>query len=184
MTKQILILEGSPRKKGNSSTLAEQAAAGAREAGAVVETFYLHGLNIAPCTGCDACLKNGICVIDDDMQELYTKLAAADGLILASPIYMYTFTAQLKICLDRWYALWNGNHRFLKGKPVGIILTYGDSDLYTSGAINAIHTFETMFRVFEAGVLWVYGSLMDIGEVNTDVELMRQAFVMGKKIAS
>jgi multimeric flavodoxin WrbA len=184
MAKQILILEGSPRKKGNSSTLADQAANGAREAGAEVESVYLQGLNIAPCNGCDACLQNGICVINDGMQDLYPKLAAADGLILATPIYMYTFTAQLKICLDRWYALWNGNNRFLKGKQVGIILTYGDSDLYTSGAINAIHTFETMFRIFEARVFWVYGSLMDIGEVNNDVELMRKAFVMGKKIAS
>ena len=68
--KNLLILEGSPRKKGNSNTLAAQAAAGATELGAQVETIYLHGLKISPCNGCNACVKTGVCTIKDDMQEL------------------------------------------------------------------------------------------------------------------
>lgn len=184
MTKNILILEGSPRKKGNSTTLAEQAANGARESGAQVESVFLHGMKIAPCNSCDACRKNGICTIRDDMQEIYPKLINADGLILASPIFWFTYSAQLKTCIDRWYSLWNGKHDFLKGKPVGVVLTYGDTDLFTSGGINAIHTLDTMFDFLGAKVDWLYGSLMDVGDAEKDPELMARAITLGKKIAS
>jgi multimeric flavodoxin WrbA len=184
MSKNILILEGSPRKRGNSNMLAEQAAAGAREAGAQVEVVSLHGLKIAPCNGCDACLKTGICTIKDDMQDLSPKVSNADGLILASPIYWYTYSAQLKTCIDRWYALWNGRNDAFKGKPVGFVLTFGDIDVYTSGAINAIYTLDSMFRFLEADIAgWVYGSLMDIGDAAKNPELMQRAYRLGMKIA-
>ncbi len=182
MTKHILILEGSPRKNGNSCTLAEQAAKGVRADGGEPDVVFLQGLKIAPCTSCDACRKNGICTIKDDTQTLYPKLAEADGLILASPIFWFTYSAQLKTCIDRWYSLWNGKHDFLKGKPVGVILTYGDTDLFTSDGINAIHTLDTMFDFLGAKVDWVYGSLMDIGDAEKDPELMAGALALGKKI--
>jgi multimeric flavodoxin WrbA len=184
MTKHILILEGSPRKKGNSCTLAAQSAIGARQAGADVESVFLQRLKIAPCNSCDACRKTGVCTIKDDMQMLYPKLAEADGLILASPIFWFTYSAQLKTCIDRWYALWNGNHDFMKSKPAGVILTYGDTDLFTSGGMNAIHTLDTMFDFLGAKVDWVYGSLMDIGDAEKDAGLMASALALGKKIAA
>ena len=72
--KQILILKSSPRKRANSSILADQVAAGARDAGAAVESFDLHSLNIRPCDACDFCQGAAECVINDDMQMLYPKL--------------------------------------------------------------------------------------------------------------
>jgi multimeric flavodoxin WrbA len=184
MAKQIVILKGSPREGGNSSVLAEQARAGAEAGGAAVESFSLSTMDIHPCDGCDCCRETGVCIVNDDMQTLYTKLPEADGLILASPIYWFTYSAQLKICIDRWYALWNFKHDMLKNKPVGVILTYGDTDLYTSGCINAIHTLETMFRFLEADLAgWVYGTLMDIGDAQKNPELMEKAFQLGRQIA-
>lgn len=184
MSKQIVILKGSPREQGNSGMLADQVAAGAKEAGAQVESFFLHGMNIRPCDGCDFCREMGICAVEDDMQTLYPKLLAADAVVLASPIYWFTYSAQLKTCIDRWYALWNGKNDAFKGKPVGIVLSYGDTDLYTSGGINAIHTFETMFRFLRADIAgWVYGSLSDIGDAQKHPELMQQAYRLGKKLA-
>ncbi len=181
--KNLLILEGSPRKKGNSNTLAAQAAAGAAELGAQVETVYLHGLKISPCNGCDACLKTGICTVKDDMQTLYPKITSTDALLLSSSIYWYTFTGQLKVCIDRWYSIWNGNHELFKNKPVGFILTFGDVDVYTSGAINAIQTLDTMFRFLEADIAgFVYGSMMDIGDAQKNPEVMKQAFEIGKRL--
>ncbi len=94
--RNILILKGSPRERGNSAVLAEKAAEGALAAGAQVESIYLHGLDIRPCDACDLCLEQGECVIEDDMRPLYPKLAAADAILLASPIYWFTFSAQLK----------------------------------------------------------------------------------------
>jgi multimeric flavodoxin WrbA len=184
MSKQIVILKGSPREQGNSSVLADQARAGAEAAGAAVESFYLHGMDIRPCDACDSCRETGTCVIEDDMQNLYPKLLAADALLLASPIYWFTYSALLKLCIDRWYAMWNFKNDMFKGKPIGIVLTYGDSDLYTSGGINAIHTFETMFRFLQADIVgWVYGTLMDVGDAQKDSELMQKAYQLGERLA-
>ncbi|MGE5124124.1 MAG: flavodoxin family protein [Acidobacteriaceae bacterium] len=185
MTVKLLILKGSPREKGNSAALAERAAAGARQAGAQVTSIYLHGLDIRPCDGCDLCIEEGVpCVIEDDMQSLYPKLLEADALLLASPIYWFTYSAQLKLCIDRWYGLWNKHPKAFRGKPVGIILTYGDSDLYTSGGINAIHTFETTFRFLQAPIAGlVYGSASDPGDIDKQPELMQAAYELGSKLA-
>jgi multimeric flavodoxin WrbA len=184
MTKSILILKGSPREKGNSAILADRAADGAREAGAQVESIYLHGLDIRPCDGCDLC-NAGACVIEDDMQPLYPKLASADAIILASPIYWFTMTAQMKLCIDRWYGFQSHKWKEVSRKQFGIILTYGDSDLYNSGAINAIHTFETMCRFLESKVFGiVHGSLMDVGDAEKHPELLQQAYDLGTLLSS
>jgi multimeric flavodoxin WrbA len=180
----IVILKGSPRERGNSSTLAEQVRAGAEAAGAAVETFYLHGMDIRPCDACDFCRGTGICAIADDMHGLYPRLLAADALVLASPIYWFTYSAQLKACIDRWYALTSGKSDVFKGRPVGIVLTFADSDVYTSGAVNAIHAFESMFRYLEADFVGcVYGRLSRVGDAQKDAELMERARQLGEKLA-
>ncbi len=184
MPNKLLILKGSPREKGNSATLADQAAAAASAAGWEVECLSLQSLDIRPCDGCDLCVETGqYCAIDDDMQSLYPKLLEAQALLLATPIYWFTFSAQLKLCIDRWYGLWMFNHHAFEGKRIGIILAYGDSDLYTSGAINAIHTFESMFHYLRAEILGtVHGSLMDVGDAEQHPGLMRAAYELGRKL--
>ena len=132
MSKQILILKASPREKGNTAALAARLAEGARQAGAQVESIYLHGLDIRPCDACDLCKEPGSgCVIEDDMQPIYPKLAEADAIVLASPIYWFTVTAQLKLFMDRCYAFQSTDWQELKHKPFGILLAYGDTDLKT-----------------------------------------------------
>jgi multimeric flavodoxin WrbA len=182
--RKILILKGSPRERGNSSALANRAAEGAQAAGAQVESVYLHGLDIRPCDACDLCLEQGECVIEDDMRPLYSKLAGADAILLASPVYWFTFSAQLKLCMDRWYAFQAHKWKEISGKPFGIILTYGDSDLYTSGAINAIHTFETMCRFLDSRIAGiVHASLDKAGEAEIHPELLEQAYQLGQVLA-
>ena len=185
MPKQILILKGSPREKGNSATLADRLAAGATAAGAQVESIYLHSLDIRPCDACDLCKDPGSgCVIEDDMQPLYPKLTEADAIVLASPIYWFTFSSQLKLCMDRWYAFQSSRYQEIKDKPFGIILTYGDTDLYSSGGINAIHTFESMARFLHgelAGI--VHASLDEAGEAEKQPALMEQAYRLGQQLA-
>ncbi|MFH2040185.1 MAG: flavodoxin family protein [Chloroflexota bacterium] len=184
MQKNILILKGSPRQKGNSNILADQVAEGANQAGALVESVRLHGLDIRPCDACDSCIETGVCVLKDDMQPIYSKLLAADALVLSSPIYWFTYSAQLKTCIDRWYSVWNYKKDLFKSKPVGIVLTYGDSDLYNSGGINAIHSFETMFRFLQADIFGiVHASLDGEGEALQHPELLEQARLLGVKLA-
>ena len=187
MSKNLLIFKGSPREKGNSTILADQAAAGATQAGAQVEVIRLGDLKIGPCTACEACHEpDGTpCIYDDDMQLLYPKLKAADAIVLASPVYYFTFSAQTKLLIDRWYALESKQGSALRGKPFGIVLTYGDSDEYTSGAINAIHTFQSIFNYMKSPIVGiVHGSASDEGDVLKKPELMEAAYQLGQQMAA
>lgn len=184
--KRILVIKGSPREKGNSSLLADQLVAGARAAGAEVEVFILQNMNIQACNSCDACQEspeNG-CILEDDMQKLYPKLRQANAIAIATPIYWFTMSAQTKLFIDRWYAMESPQGNALKGKTFGIILTYGDTDPVTSGAINAIRSFEDMFRYLKADISgFVYGSANQAGEIKGQADLLERAFKLGQKMA-
>lgn len=186
MAQNILILKSSPRQRGNSATLAERAAQGALLAGAHVESIDLHMLDIRPCDACDLCRESDTwCIIEDDMLPLYPKLAAADGILLVSPVYWFTFSAQLKLCIDRWYGFQGSRWQEISHKQFGVILTYGDTDLYTSGAINALHTFETMLRFLKGEMVGiVHGSLSDVGDAEKHPELLQQAYELGQHLAA
>jgi len=103
---QITAIYGSPRREGNTATLLKQAVKGARDAGADVEEIVLRDLKISPCLEIYGCKKTGRCVIKDDFQNVYDKLLASDGLMLASPIFFYTVSAHTKILMDRCQSLW------------------------------------------------------------------------------
>ncbi len=186
MPKKVLILKSSPREKGNSSVLADQVAAGAVKAGAQVESILLNRLSIHPCKACDQCQDLGEgCAIEDDMQAVYPRLLAADAIVFASPIYWFTYSAQLKLCIDRMYALNSKQGHALRGKKVGIVLTYGDDDLYTSGGINAIYTFESMARYVKFEIIgMVYGTANDIGDAQKQPTLMEKAAALGQRLAT
>jgi multimeric flavodoxin WrbA len=186
MSKSILIVKGSPRINGNSAALADQVFAGAKQAGAEVEVINLAGLDIQPCDACDVCTENyGGCIVEDDMQSLYPKLTQADVIVLAFPIYFFTINAQMKLFIDRWYALEREEGNLLRDKQLALAFVYGDTDLYTSGGINAIHTFEASSRYIGIEIAgMVYGSADKVGEVEKQPELMAQAFNLGAKIAA
>jgi multimeric flavodoxin WrbA len=184
MGKLVSIFKGSPRGKGNSSLLADQAAAGARATGAEVVTFSLHTMDIRPCDACDICQETGVCVLKDDMQLLYPKLREAEAIVIASPIYWFTMSAQTKLFIDRWYALESSQGNALKGKQFGIILTYGDTDPYSSGAINAIRSFQDMFRYIGADIAgMVYGTANGEEDVLNQPKLLERAYKLGEKLA-
>jgi multimeric flavodoxin WrbA len=186
MSDYVLILKGSPRENGNSSALAEKVAAGVKDSGAEVESLSLHEMDIRPCDACDTCQETGgVCVIKDDMQSLYPKLKRASAIVVASPVYWFTISAQSKLCIDRWYAFQTPQGSELRGRKFGFILTYGDVDLYTSGGINAIHTFESMCRFLHGDMVgMVYGSADKPGEVVNQPELMEKAYQLGRKLVA
>jgi multimeric flavodoxin WrbA len=186
--KNVMIVVGSPRKRGNSSLLAKQVASGAKDAGAKVELFFLHGMNIKPCSACDGCRKKrGTgCVIRDDMQKLYPRMRAADAIVIASPIYWFTVSAQTKLFMDRWYAFGaDENYKVLAEKKFGIVLAYADADPFSSGAVNALRTFQDAFNYLGADVVGtVYGSAWKAGEIGKNKPVMKQAYALGEKIAA
>lgn len=110
MKKNILILTGSPRRYGNSDLMADALREGALEAGHTVdkvETAYKH---IQGCKACNACFSHGkACVYDDDFSNIVPLLEKADVLAFTTPVYWFSFPAQLKACIDKMYAFLVGN---------------------------------------------------------------------------
>jgi multimeric flavodoxin WrbA len=187
MAKKVLVLLGSPRKKGNSAILADQITRGAKSAKAKVEAIYLQEKNIAPCKACFTCQKKNSkgCSIQDDMQELYPKLIEADAWVIASPVYWFTMSAQTKIFMDRCFALSAYQNDPFKGKRIAIAMAYGDVDPFTSGCVNALRTFQDAFSYTESNIVgMVYGSAMEAGQIKLNEKVMQEALELGKKLVS
>ncbi|HSR11602.1 MAG TPA: flavodoxin family protein [Thermodesulfobacteriota bacterium] len=187
MAKRVLIFLGSPRKEGNSAILAGQVAEGAESAEGKIEKFFLHDMNIQPCDACEACRDRSDtnCILDDDMKEVFPKLREADVIVIAGPVYWFTVSAQTKLFMDRWYALGGPEGHAFKGKRFGIVLTYADTDPFSSGAVNALRTFQDALNYVGASVVgMVYGSAWEAGEIKKNKELLEKAFNLGKQLAA
>jgi len=183
---KITAFSATPRKRGNSDILTNRAIEGAREAGAAIEKIRLSDYSLSPCTACDACQKNAEepCIIDDDGTELLSKMTGSDAIILASPVYFFTVSAQLKILMDRTYALGGGGWDALAGKKLGVILTYGDSDPEASGVSNAIGTFKDAARFLQMDLVGiVHASCSKQGEVLHNQKALEEARELGRKLA-
>jgi multimeric flavodoxin WrbA len=185
--KYVVAFLGSPRKKGNSAVLAKQIIYGVKSVGAKVETVYLNGLDIKPCQGCYACKKKNStgCAVDDDMQSLYPKLVESDAWVIASPVYWFNMSAQTKIFMDRCFALWNDDpeRNPIYRKRIAIAMSYGDSDPFSSGCVNALRSFQDAYRYAGAKIVgMVYGSAEKPGEIALNAELMAEAEELGKKL--
>lgn len=137
MSKRVLILTGSPRAGGNSDQLAEAFAAGAREAGHTVTTFAAGRSKIAPCRACDTCFSKGVaCSFDDDFNKLAPLLEEADVIALASPLYWYDISAQLKLAIDKMKAF------------SGRTLPIRESVLLMCGAVTDPEKFDGAVQVY------------------------------------
>lgn len=106
MTVTVLGISGSPHRHGNTETLLDSFLDGAKSAGAAVEKVILKDLDYSACRGCNACHKDGNCIVKDDAVPLFLKMMAADIVVVASPIYSMGITAQLKGFIDRGQYLW------------------------------------------------------------------------------
>jgi len=107
---------GSPRKDGNSELLLKEAIRGVEASGSEVQVFRLNLMNIKPCQNCGGCDETGICVLDDDMNEIYRQIRAVERFILASPIFFFGLSAQTKIMIDRCQSFWC--EKYLLKKPI------------------------------------------------------------------
>lgn len=178
---KVLGLAGSPRVGGNSDLLLGEVLHGAQEVGADVEKVYLNELKITPCQACDACRQPDAdgCVIRDDMQPLYEKLWQADMWVLATPVYWWGPSAQLKLMVDRWYAMMPKKEA-LTTKHASLIVTMADSDHQTAQPTTYMFhdAFNYLNMTFNEPLVVVAGAK---GEVyHNDVEMLR-AHTLGKE---
>lgn len=178
MNKKILILSGSPRKNGNSDILCDSFAKGASESGHTVEKIRVAEKNIGYCRACYACKQSGVCAINDDMSEIMQKIIDADVLVLASPVYFYSISAQLKAVIDRTVARWTE----VRNKEFFYIITAADSE--KASAETTLACFrgyaDCVEGAKEIGVIYGMG-VYEKGEINTSAAL-KEAYAAGKNI--
>jgi len=185
---KVLGIMGSPRIKGNTDLLLDEALRGAQSQGAEVEKIVVDRLKIAPCREYYGCAKDGNCVIRDDMDEIYPKLLTADVIIVASPMFFYGLTSQVKALIDRCQALWARKH----------ILKQSPPDTTRKGAFIAVGA-TTGKRLFDGSILTVKYFFQSVGVEYVDELLVRgvdkrgeikkhptalsDAFELGKRLA-
>lgn len=163
MRKNVLILSSSPRKGGNSETLAASFAKGAQAAGNQVETIYLREKQIGFCKGCLACLKAGHCVIPDDAVEIAAKMHDADVLAFATPVYYYSVSGQLKTMLDRANPLFGSDYAFTKVYLLAAAAEEGAQTM--EGTVKAVQGWVDCFERCELAEIIFAGGVTNVGEI-------------------
>ena len=180
MSKKILIISSSPRKGGNSDVLCEECLKGALDAGHNVEKIFLIDKKINYCTGCGYCSDNDytMCSQKDDMSEILDKMQDADTIILATPIYFYAISGQMKTFIDRLC----GRYTHINNKEFYYIMTAADE---SKNAINyALGEFKGLMACLnnpiEKGYLFA-GGVWKKGDVENTLYL-KQAYELGKNV--
>ena len=170
----------SPRR-GNTEVMVQAALDKAQEAGAEIEFLSLSGKTISPCDACLGCSKTGKCHIKDDMQDIYSKLLEADGIIIGSPIYFWNVTAQAKALIDRTFALYHQSE--LKNKAGGaIIVTQRSGHANGFAMLNGFFSLQKMLPVGWADGTSGDNSYTDKEAVKVDKKGMGRAEALGEKI--
>ena len=130
--KKVLAVAASARRKGNSDLLLEHALEGIRDTVAPVEvqTILSCELSVTPCRACGRCSRDGRCVVQDEMQELYVKFSEADHVVVASPIYFTSLPGHFKVLIDRFQCFWVRRYRLgqrqdERGEPGGLGMPAG-----------------------------------------------------------
>ena len=181
MSKNIVILNGSPRKNGNTSSLTAEFTRGAWESGNTVTEFHLNEMNIHGCLGCCCGGKNleSPCVQKDDMEKIYPVYKAADIVVLASPLYYWTISGQLKTAFDRLFAVAEcvPNYRNPKKETALIMAAEGDEfeeSLYWYDHLKKHLGWKSLGKVLCGGV-------MAVGDIKGRKELT-EAYELGKSV--
>jgi multimeric flavodoxin WrbA len=177
MSGNTVILSGSPRKGANTDRLTEAFISGMGESGKSFSLFRTADLKIGGCLGCMHCFREkGVCVQKDDMLPVLAALRAAEGLVLASPVYYFGIAAQLKLAIDRFYAL------FKEGMPVkraALLITCGaDTEKAAEPSIAMFRQIAAFLNWEEAGII-VAPSLHKAGDIAGRAEL-EQARLLGR----
>jgi multimeric flavodoxin WrbA len=185
---KILGISGSPRRRGNSELLLDRALEGASRAGAVVEKIVLNELCLKPCQGCGGCARTARCVIKDEMRSVYRKVDESDALVVASPVYFGSVSAQVKIMIDRFQPYWI--KKYILKRPAskkdrkGIFLCVAGSDkrAFFANARSIIKIFFVTLNIGYFGGIFC-GRCEGPGEIKRKGPVLKRSFEMGMKLA-
>ncbi len=184
---KVLGILGSPRKKGNTDILLDSVLSGARAAGARIEKISLANMKFSPCIECGGCDKTGVCVLKDDLTPVYDKLKKAGAIVVASPIFFGSLSAQTKAMIDRCQAPWVGkyilNKPMSKTKRPGVFLSVESSDRkdFFENAKSIIKNFFAATDVKYSGEILV-ANVEKKADIRSRKSVLREAYKLGKKI--
>lgn len=177
--KKVIIISSSPRKDGNSETLAKEFMRGAMDAGNEVELITLRDYNLKYCTGCYTCAETGKCVINDGMNEIGQKLLEANVIVFATPVYFYSMSGQLKVMIDRLVPV----YRKIKADIYMIATQYDSNKEIMDLTFDSIRgaTKHCFSDCTEKGLL--YGTeLWDKKDASVRSDYLEQAYRMGRNV--
>ena len=182
MGKQIVILNGSPRKNGNTSVLVQKFTEGAKSAGHSVSEFFLDSLHIQGCKGCfgGRSSKECPCVQRDDMAKIYPAVRKCDVVVLASPLYYWNFSGQLRTAMDRLFALEENEGNLLRGHGRSSVLLMAAEGHNFEDALGYYNHLTEHLQWKNLGSVLAGGN-EDVGDITGKPEL-QQAYDLGKSI--
>lgn len=180
---KILVITGSPRKQGNSNTLAEEFTRGAKETGHDVVRFDAAFSNVHPCIACNRCGMDGPCVFKDDFEFVRKHIVDADCVVFATPMYYFGISAQLKTVIDRFYAI---NGQIHVPKKAVLLMTYANTAASEAVAFPSFPIkshYEALIKYLgwsDAGQIIAPG-VWPVGAIK-HTKFPQQAYELGKKI--
>ncbi len=177
----VLGLQGSPRIKGNTSILLSAFLSEAKRLGAHVQRLDVARMNISPCVECGTCEREGFCPVDDDMQKIYPLLRQADIIVMATPIFFYGPTAQMKALIDRSQALWSRKYVHKLTDPGrkwrhGFLLSLGATkgrNLFDGVSLTAKYFFDAVGAGFDGSL--TYRQIEKAGEIEEHPTALKDA---------
>ncbi|MDV0443096.1 flavodoxin family protein [Methanorbis rubei] len=183
MSKKILILNGSPRPKGNTAVLIDSFVKGAVASGNSVTRFDLEKMDIHPCLGCLSGGKDpkSPCVQKDAMDEIYPVFQEAEVVVFACPMYFWSFTAQLKACVDRLFAVMESDLQSSSGKECILLMpAEEDSEKNFAPVVSYYQTLAENLGWKDVGMI-LAGGVMEVGDISGKPVLL-EAEALGRSV--
>lgn len=170
---KIFILNGSPRPNGNTATMIDAFMKGAKEAGHTVNSFDVARKTIRGCIACEYChIKgDGKCFQKDDMDQIVPSILTCDMLVIASPIYYFTLSAQMQAVIQRCYCFYTPKDL----QKMALILSSDSPDVYDS-AVSEYNYLCDYWETEDCGIITAHG------EENGSDEKLREVYEFGKSL--
>jgi len=191
MNIKVLALLGSPRRGGNTDTLAEELLSGiSRDGGVDIKSFHLSEMKITPCNGCARCEETGICDVRDDMQIIYSHLENSQIIVVSSPVYFYGISAQCKAMIDRTHVYWA--RKYVLGRPwsgdddmirQGFFISAAGTnnpELFIGGELTIKYFFDCLDIVYQGSV--TVKGVQDFGKIKEDTAALKEAYNKGVEL--
>lgn len=184
---KVVGISASPRRSGNSEILLDRALEGATASGAEVEKVVLNELDFKACQECGGCYKSGVCVIRDGMSYLYKELDKADAVIVSSPIFFASLSAQAKMMIDRFQCAWVAKYilknsartKSRKGAFISVAGSYRKD--HFENARSIVKAFFATLDIEYSGELFC-GGIEKMKDVDQDEKILNKAYTLGRDL--